>query len=196
MEKKYANEFKSLFAKRNKVNELINDRENLILREGDKIKYVESRINSMTIERAKVVAELEGLNKEFEDYTDAKIRRNISLEELKYEIKKFESLLNNMGNVNLRALEIYEEVNKQYEEITGKVEKLRTEKEDVIKLMQEIDSKKQDIFMKTFHEIHKNFKEIFASLSTKGEAHLEIETLRMFLMVVLTLRLRLLAPSS
>jgi chromosome segregation protein len=176
MEKKYANEFKSLFAKRNKVNETINDRENLILREGDKIKYVESRINSMTIERAKVVAELEGLNKEFEDYTDAKIRRNASLEELKYEIKKFEQLLNNMGNVNLRALEIYEEVNKQYEEITGKVEKLRTEKEDVINLMQEIDGKKQDIFMRTFREIHKNFKEIFGSLSTKGEAHLEVET--------------------
>ncbi|MFH1331767.1 MAG: chromosome segregation protein SMC [archaeon] len=176
LERKYSSEFKSLFAKRNKITDQIKDRENLIIRENDKIKYIESRINSLTIERAKVVAELEGLNKEFEDYADAKIRRNVSLEDLRYEIKKFESLLNSMGNVNLRALEIYDEVSKQYEEITAKVEKLRVEKEDVLKLMQEIDSKKQEIFMKTFREIHKNFKEIFASLSTKGEAHLEIET--------------------
>jgi len=175
LEKKYYNEFKSLFAKRNKINEQISDKENFILRESDKIKYVESRINSLTIERAKVVAEFEGLNKEFEDFTDAKIRRNVSLEELKYEIKKFESLLGDMGNVNLRALEIYEEVNKQYEEITAKADKLKVEKDDVLKLMKEIDSKKQEIFMKTFREIHANFKSIFSSLSTKGEAHLEIE---------------------
>lgn len=175
LEKKYSSEFKSLFVKRNKVSEFIKDRENQILREGDKVKYVESRINSLTIERAKVFAELEGLNKEFEDYTDAKVRRNISLEDLKYELKKFESLLNSMGNVNLRALEIYDEVSKQYEEITAKVEKLSTEKEDVLKLMKEIDSKKQEIFMKTFNEIHRNFKQIFSSLSTKGEAHLELE---------------------
>ncbi|MEM4244991.1 MAG: chromosome segregation protein SMC [Candidatus Nanoarchaeia archaeon] len=175
LEKKYSNEFKSLFAKRNKVSDKIKDLDNLIIRESDKIKYVESRINSTSIERAKVVAELEGLNKEFEEYAGAKIRRNVSLEELKYEIKKFESLLNSMGNVNLRALEIYEEVSKQYEEIKGKVDKLAVEKEDVLKLMQEIDSKKQEIFMKTFNEIHRNFKQIFSSLSTKGEAHLELE---------------------
>ncbi len=176
LEKRYYNEFKSLFAKRNKINEQINNKENVILREGDKVKYIESRINSFNLERAKAVAELEGLNKEFEDFADAKIRRNVSLDELKYEIKKFESLLNSMGNVNLRALEIYDEVSKQYEEITGKVDKLKAEKDDVLRMMKEIDGKKQDIFMKTFREIHKNFKEIFASLSTKGEAHLEIES--------------------
>lgn len=175
LEKKYSSEFKSLFAKRNKINENINDRENAIIRENDKTGYIQSRINSLNIERAKAVAEFEGLNKEFEDFTDAKIRKNISLEDVKYEIKKFESLLASMGNVNLRALEIYDEVSKQYEEITGKVEKLKTEKDDVLNLMKEIDGKKEDIFMKTFREIHKYFKEIFSSLSTKGEAHLELE---------------------
>lgn len=176
LEKKYSAEFKSLFAKRNKISDQVKDRENNIIRESDKIKYIESRINSLNLERAKAVSELEGLNKEFEDYTDAKIRKNISLEDLRYEIKKFESLLNSMGNVNLRALEIYEEVNKQYEEITAKVDKLKAEKDDVLVLMKEIDSKKQEIFMKTFREIHKNFKEIFSNLSTKGEAHLELES--------------------
>lgn len=175
LERKYSAEFKSLFAKRGKMNDQVKDRENNIIRESDKIKYIESRINSLNLERAKTVSELEGLNKEFEDYTDAKIRKNINLDELKYEIKKFESLLSSMGNVNLRALEIYEEINKQYEEITSKVDKLKTEKDDVLKLMKEIDSKKQEVFMKTFREIHKNFKEIFSNLSTKGEAHLELE---------------------
>ena len=42
-------------------------------------------------------------------------------------------------------------------------------------MMQEIESKKKDIFMVTFNEIDSNFSSIFSSLTTKGEAHLELE---------------------
>ena len=42
-------------------------------------------------------------------------------------------------------------------------------------MMTEIESKKKDIFMKTYNVIVKNFKEIFNQLTTKGEAQITLE---------------------
>lgn len=175
VEKRFYAEFKNLFSSRNKLNEAVQKRETLIIREEEKIKGLEHRNHSISIDKAKIIAETEALNKEFEEFVDAKIRRNISLEDLKYEIKKFEGLFQNLGAVNLRALEVYENVEKEYKSILEKVDKLKSEKEDVLNMMAEIDSKKKDMFMKTFRVVNKNFRSIFSSISTKGEAHLELE---------------------
>ncbi|GAG28770.1 unnamed protein product, partial [marine sediment metagenome] len=133
------------------------------------------RINDLNIRKAKIIAELEALDQEYEEFRGVKLRKNISIDNLKIEIKRFESMLKNMGNVNLRALEIYEGLEKEYNELLSRVEKLGLEKEDVLKMMYEIDSKKKISFMETFNELATNFKRIFASLTTKGEAYLELE---------------------
>jgi len=174
-EKAFSREFKTLFTKRNRINEITNKQENLIIREQDKIKFIEDKLNSLSLDKARIISELEGLNKEFEEYTDIQLKRGIPLPDLKYETRKFESILKNMGNVNLRALEIYERVNEEYQKIVYKADTLNNEKQDVLHMIKEIDKKKHKIFMKTFNIIHTNFKDIFASLSTKGEAHLELE---------------------
>tara|TARA_Y100000034_G_scaffold137032_1_gene218905 strand:- start:1930 stop:5334 length:3405 start_codon:yes stop_codon:yes gene_type:complete len=175
VEKKFYNDFKSLFSKRNKINEEINKKEGSVLREEEKIKAVEHRINSISIDKAKFIAELEGLNKEFEGFIGAKIKKSRSLEDLKYEIKKAESSLSNLGNVNLRALEVYEDVGKEHKKLVDKKDKLLEEKQDVLGMIQEIDFRKKEIFMKTFNVINNNFKRIFLNLSRKGEAHLDLE---------------------
>jgi chromosome segregation protein len=41
--------------------------------------------------------------------------------------------------------------------------------------MNEIETKKKDLFMNTYNIINENFKQKFLSLSTKGEATLELE---------------------
>lgn len=175
---KFFNEFKSLYAKRTKINEFMQRQENILIREGDKTREVEDKINRANIDRAKVEAELAGLQEDFKDYADAKIRRNIEVEQLIYEIRQFDRMMKDMGNVNLRALEVYEDINKQYKEILEKKDKLKTEKEDVLSMMQEIDSKKQYSFMKTFKVLQQNFEQCFSQLSTKGDAFLELENKR------------------
>jgi len=80
-----------------------------------------------------------------------------------------------LGNVNLRALEIYEKVNEEYGQLTEKFDTLRLEKEEVLAMMYEIESKKEETFMKTFKLLERNFKEIFSSLSNKGDAELHVE---------------------
>ena len=174
-EKKFFSEFKSLYAQKNKINEFIQKQENDFIREEDKTKLIEEKLNRSSIDRAKIYAELAGLQEEFKDYTDAKIKRNIKIDQIVYEIKQFDRMMKDMGNINLRALEIYDEVNKQYQGILHKKEKLKTEKDSVLNMMQEIDNKKQYTFMKNFKILQKNFKECFSQISTKGEAFLELE---------------------
>ena len=175
LEKSFYDEFKSLFVKRNKVQEVIQNKETDLIREEEKIRNVQQKINLVNIDRAKITAEMEGLEKEFEPFKEEKIKRNINFDEIKYEIQRLEKEFQRFGNVNLRALEIYEELEKEFEKITEKHDTLKVEKEDVLKMMDEIDSRKKDLFMKTFNVINKKFMDIFTTLSDKGQAYMELE---------------------
>ena len=174
-EVKFQKDYKNLFLKRNKLDEDIKKLDFSIDNKEQLMKNIYDKLNETSISRAKIVAEIETLEKEFEEFRGAEIKSNASLERLKEEIKKFESLLQEMGNVNLRALEVYDDVKKQYDGLLGKLDTLRKEKEDVLKMMYEIESKKKDIFLETFNVISANFTKIFSMLSTKGEALLELE---------------------
>ncbi len=174
-EVKFYNEYKGLFAKRNKLSEEIQKQEAKISTEDYKIKELEKKINEISIKRAKITAELEALTFEYEEFKEVKIRKNITRDDLRLEIQKYEKLLRNMGNVNLKALEIYDEIQEEYNSLMKKMEKLNSEKEDIMKMMSEIETKKKSIFMKTFNAINENFKNIFISLSEKGDAFLELE---------------------
>lgn len=174
-EKLFYDEFKDLFNKRNKSNEHIQNKETVLIREEERIRGVQDKINNINLVKAKVVAELEALQREFEPFKEGKIRKGINLDEIKFEIQDAEKNLVKMGNVNLRALEIYEELEKDYTKLVDKSDKLRIEKNDVLNLMNEIEGQKNDLFMKTFKVLNDNFKHIFSSLSTKGDAFLELE---------------------
>jgi len=175
MEKAFYDEFRSLFNKRNKVQEQIQLKETSLGKEEKKIRSAQHRINTINLDKAKITAEMEGLNKEFEPFRDEKIKRNVNYDELRYEIQRLEKEFQRFGNVNLRALEIYEELEKEFEKLNEKHGKLSVEREDVIKMMNEIDSKKKDLFMKTFNFINKKFIDTFMSLSDKGQAYMELE---------------------
>ena len=174
-EKEFYNEFKSLFGKRDKIHEFIQGKETSLVREEERIRSAQQRVNTINLDRAKITAEMEALEREFEPMKNEKIEKNINFDELKYEIQRLEKEFNKFGNVNLRALEIYEELEKEFNKLTEKHDTLRIEREDVIKMMDEIDSKKKDLFMKTFNVINKKFIDTFMSLSDKGQAYMELE---------------------
>ncbi len=174
-EQEFYGKFKDLAAKRNKFGDDIQKIEDFIINEEERVRGVESRRNDVAIVRAKIVAEIEAFEKEFEMYKDGKIRRGISFEELKSEIDEFDKMIRRIGNVNLRALEVYEDIKKDYEKLLEKVDKIKVEKEDVLDVISQIDQTKTVAFMKTFNDLKKNFEEIFGSLSSKGDAHLDLE---------------------
>lgn len=174
-ETRFQRDYKNLFTKRNKITEDVQKLEHSIEHESGKTKIVHERMNNFSIARAKVVAEHEALAKEFEEFRGVELRQHISFDKLKDDIKKFESLITNMGNVNLRALEVYEDIKKDYDDILSKIGKLKEERDDVLGMMQEIEGKKKELFMQTYTLLADHFTKIFSMLSSKGEALLETE---------------------
>lgn len=174
-EKKFYAQFKDLFNKRNKLTDEINKQENGILRDNDTSRNKEQKMNIIGMENAKVKAELAGLKEEMKQYEGVPVYKNKPIEEIKKEINDFERMRENIGAVNMRALEIYEKVEKEYLKLTEKKEKLGSEKEDVLLMINEVDSKKKELFMKTYEVVNHNFKEIFKTLSTKGTATMDLE---------------------
>ncbi len=174
-EKKFFSNLRDLSLKRSKLSEKIQEHETEQARDQEKQHSFEQKLNSITIERAKAVAELEGLQHEFSQYQDVKLVRGVGIDELKVRVAETERELAKIGNVNLRALEVYDDIQKEHKTLVEKADKLKLEKDDVLKIMQEVESKKAEVFMKTYNVIVKNFKTIFSNLTSKGEIHVSLE---------------------
>ncbi|MFT4261100.1 MAG: chromosome segregation protein SMC [Candidatus Woesearchaeota archaeon] len=174
-QKEFYDKFKGLFNKRNDLTDEMNKIENKIMQDNDKVRNTEIKINNISIELAKIKAEISGFEEEQKHYEGVPTYKDKPLEQIKKEINEFEKMMDNFGAVNMRALEIYEKVESEYNKLTDKKDSLVKEKEDVLVMINEVDSKKKVLFMKTFDVVNHNFKEIFSMLSTKGDAVLELE---------------------
>jgi len=172
---KFYVKFKQLFDNRNKIDEEIQKNDKLIDKKTEQSRSIEIKLNTYSIKNAEVSAQLSTLNQEFEHYHGVDILTNKTEEELKREIQKFQRMRDQIGSVNMRALDIYDEVENEYKNLVAKKDTLLKEKEDVMNMMQEIESKKKDLFMKTLDAIQENFKKIFGILTKKGDVELELE---------------------
>ena len=173
--KKFYIKFRLLYEERNKLDAETTKNEGVISQKLDESRDFEIKSNTLSIKKADLAAVLAGLMQEFQQYEGVKLDTAKNEEQLKGEISKFERLKSEIGSVNMRALEIYEQVEKEYNKLLEKKETLSAEKEDVLKMMQEIESKKKGLFMQKFNATTENFKNIFNKLSTKGEAYLQLE---------------------
>lgn len=171
----FYSKFKELFNLRNKLDAEIQKNDSVVNNKIDESRKAEIRANTLSLKNAQAAAELAGLNQEFTQYEGVNLDLSKSEEQLKSDIGKFEKLKSEIGSVNMRALEIYDDVEKEYNSLLEKKDKLAKEQGDVMTMMQEIESKKKDLFMNTFNVITDHFKESFSNISTKGDAYLELE---------------------
>lgn len=174
-EEKFHSNIKELALKRDKITEKISLKDNDIAREEERNKANQLYSNEISIERAKTIAELEGLQKQFEPFKETKLKRGLSMDQLREKIIKAEQDLQSLGSINMRAFEVYETIEKEHGILVEKANKLKIEKEDVFKMMAEIEHSKKEIFMRTYNAVSSRFKSIFLSLSTKGEAQIVLE---------------------
>lgn len=174
-QKEFYTKFRNLFNDRSKTNEEVSKFESKIAILEDRNRQSEKFINNLSLDITAVNLELAGLKEEFAQYEGVELFTRKSEEDLKKEINECERMKENLGNVNLRALEIYDTVEREYNSLVEKKDKLDSEKEDVLSMIDEIEGKKKDLFMKTFVAINDNFVRIFSQLSHKGEAYLELE---------------------
>lgn len=166
---------KEMLGKKVILGDEIQQHENSIEQVREKSKDVEIKMNELSLKSAESHAQFAGLNEEFKQYEGVAINKEKDEATLRDEIAKFERTIIEIGSVNMRALDIYEGIEVEYNVLLNKKSLLAGEKEDVVGMMNEIEGKKKELFMKAFDEVNDKFKTIFSELLSKGEASLELE---------------------
>jgi chromosome segregation protein len=141
----------------------------------NEVRQIEDQINYLKVGKAKLDGERETIEMDLAEYTGVEILQG-SINSLEEKLQRAQSTLETIGSINMRALEVYDEVKKEYDVVKEKVDTLEKEKIEILKIIEEIDKKKKKVFMKTFSAINGLFTENFSRLTTKGgAAYLEIE---------------------
>jgi len=166
---------KDLIEEREKVQKNIRETEGGLSVIRNSLHTVETEVNNFKIDRARVGAEVENLEMEILEFPNIEIIRS-NRDTLQERLAKAQEILNRIGgSVNLRSLEVYDDVKKEYEAISEKVETVKKEQAGVMKIIHEIDVRKKKAFLVTLSNVNEIFTRNFAQISTKGHVTLELE---------------------
>jgi len=165
---------KKYIEERDSFQQKIRDTELDLSEKRNSIYNLEQINNNLKVERAKKDAEVENLETEILEFPEAEIIR-MNRDALIEKLKKSEETLIRIGTVNMRALEVYDEIKKEYDLIQEKVETITKEKDGVLRIIHEIDIKKKKAFLGTLTELNEIFTRNFAQISTKGQVFLELQ---------------------
>jgi len=140
-----------------------------------KIADLERNNSELAARKATIETRMTDLKEEYPEFEGQKIEIKHGESELERLIGKYEKELAEIGSVNMLAIEAYDKIKEDFDELVEKMEKLEAEKVAVEKFMEEIEEKKKDAFMTTFLEVLDKFEKTYGRLDPGGEAHLILE---------------------
>lgn len=98
----------------------------------------------------------------------------MSIEEITSRIQRLQKRMDDLGAVNMRALEDYDKVLERQQALHSQIETLTNERAQIMERMKGYEDLKKETFLKTYSVINENFKDIFHKLSD-GEGTLLLE---------------------
>ena len=98
----------------------------------------------------------------------------MSIEEITNRIQRLQKRMDELGAVNMKALEDFEAVSARQEQLQTQIETLSREREQILERMKGYEDLKKETFLKTYNALNENFKDIFHKLSD-GEGTLILE---------------------
>jgi len=174
-EEELSKKFQALISEREDFHKKIRECESEILSKQHGLRSTEEKMNEMKIEKARVDAEAENLATEMLSFPGIETISG-NREMLVQRFTKTQEELSRTGTVNLRSLEVYDSIKKEYDLIKDKSDIILKEKENILKVITEIDIKKKKIFAQTLKKLNELFSRNFSELSTKGHVFLQVET--------------------
>ncbi len=164
--------YQKMFEQKNILQDKVRMFESSLMKQQNEKRIFEQDINNININKAQISAKKETFLEELKEFTGIQFI-NLPIDKLKHRLNKSAEILSRIGNVNMRALEVYDDVKKDYDKIREKVEQLEKEKNEIIKIIEQIDRKKKKTFLHTLREVNELFSRNFTQLSTKGVVILE-----------------------
>lgn len=166
-----------LLKQRDEINsELIEMEKQKHIRMSD-IDRIAEQIESFKARRRELEPQLDNAKKELED-SGVEINKlepvEMSVDEITSKIQRLDKKMQELGDVNMRALTTYDEKLARQTEIKEQIEVLTKERKEILDRMNGYEQLKKETFMKTFNNINENFKTVFHQLS-EGEGELKLE---------------------
>ena len=173
-EEKLSRKFRELISQRDLLQGKIRQNELNISKKQNALSNIEQQINNFKLEKARIGAEIEGLEMEILEFPNIQIIK-AGKESLLVKLNKTREILSRIGSVNLRSLEVYDSVKAEYDLIKEKIELINKEKEGVMRIIHAIDIKKKKTFVRTLNQLNEIFSRNFSQLSEKSQVSLELE---------------------
>lgn len=163
-----------------------------------KLQQQESEISKLASERGQNQSEMEKIGRDLIEQETRKVQIQTRINDIKAELLSYPNVeilksdaageleakrtiakndLERLGAVNLRAPEVYESKKKDVDEASSKLNLLGSEKDSIIAMINEIESKKLSIFNETFNDVNENFKKLYGYVF-EGSAQLKLENLK------------------
>lgn len=134
---------------------------------------LQSEINRLKIEKARVEVERDKYRLELEEYGKIKYIQEESFI-LERKIKEMSRKINLLGLINMKAIEEYENLKMEFDEIKEKYDKIVKEKKAVLDMIKNIELRRKEVFYDCMTKISYHFNEMFKEL-TGGPASIELE---------------------
>lgn len=143
-------------------------------RVAEQLKETEVRMNRLDVELENRLQTL------YTDYTltyeGAKEKYELILpyEEAKKKVQLIKRSIEELGVVNLGAIDEYDRISERYQFLTGQKDDLETAKDQLYQVIDEMDEVMVERFGETFHAINHEFRAVFRSLFGGGQAELQL----------------------
>lgn len=96
---------------------------------------------------------------------------NLDPVHLREEVLQLQHKKTDLGSVNLKAPEQFEEIDHRYKALLSKRETLKQERKVLLEIIDELEQKKRKTFFLTFESLNSHFNEIFRRLSPGPESY-------------------------
>ena len=152
---------KQLIDERNRLEEKTSDIEEKTIKAQQKLKTLEQRGNEINIDNSRHEVKLGDLEEEFAAYAEVKKLDKFDLLSLKNRVVEIGKIVTQLGAINMRAVETFDELNEEVADLRKKSGKLAEEKDVVLEMIGKIEVKRTTVFMECFTAINSNFEGMF-----------------------------------
>lgn len=98
-----------------------------------------------------------------------------NIDTVKKELSKLKDKIKQLGNVNLNSIEEYKAIRERLDFIKKQHDDLMMAKEDLEKVIKDMEEEMKVQFINSFNSINKEFNNVFSKLFNGGKASLELE---------------------
>ncbi len=138
-----------------------------------KSKALEQQENQVNIDNSGLGVRISDLKEEFEEFKEVKRFSEFSEQDLRSRLSATEKKVSELGAINMKAIESFNELAGEVREMRGRVEKLEEERVAVLGMIDKIEVKRTTVFMDCFESLNRYFSNTFLDLFS-GEGLLSL----------------------